>query len=114
MLEPKHARRPSAYVIWVDFEINPDQLEVFEGLLRENVKATLANEPGCRRFDVLKPESSPSSISLYEIYDDEAAFRVHLESNHYRSFATAAAPIILAKSVRSFHLQQHAASETPS
>lgn len=113
MPDPKEACRTAQYVVWVDFEIDPAQMADFEGLLRENVRATLSNEPGCRRFDVLIPESSPSSISLYEIYDDEAAFTAHLESDHYRSFATAAAPTIRAKSVRSFHLQQHAASETP-
>jgi quinol monooxygenase YgiN len=52
-----------------------------------NAAASLANEPGCRRFDVLIPSPASSTVALYEIYDDEAAFAAHLASTHFKLFA---------------------------
>jgi quinol monooxygenase YgiN len=37
----------------------------------------LADEPGCSRFDVLVDPKVPTKFTLYEIYDDEAAFDAH-------------------------------------
>lgn len=93
------------YVIWVDFEIDPEQMEHFEFLLRANAKASLELEPGCRQFDVLAPLPAQSAISLYEIYDDEAAFQIHLASSHYLEFAAAAAPAVKNKVVKVFLLK---------
>lgn len=93
------------YVIWVDFEIDPEQMERFEFLLHANAKASLELEPGCRQFDVLAPLPAQSAISLYEIYDDEAAFQVHLASSHYLEFAAAAATAVKNKVVKAYLLK---------
>ncbi len=93
------------YVIWVDFEIDPEQMERFESLLRANAKASLDLEPGCRQFDVLAPFPAQSAISLYEIYDDEVAFQAHLASNHYLEFAAATTLAVRNKVVKAFLLK---------
>ena len=72
------ANATSAYVIWVEFDIHPEHLAQFTSLVRINAAASLANEPGCRRFDVLLPSPASTTVALYEIYDDEAAFGAHL------------------------------------
>lgn len=93
------------YVIWVDFDIDPARMDTFMTLLGENARTSLAAEPGCRRFDLLAPLTARSAVSLYEIYDSEAAFQAHLDSSHYKAFAEAVAPAILRKEVRAFALQ---------
>lgn len=95
----------AAYVIWVDFEIDPARMDEFMALLRENARTSLAVEPGCRRFDVLAPLPPRAAVSLYEIYDSEAAFQAHLDASHYKAFAEAAAPAVLRKEIRAFALQ---------
>lgn len=102
MAEPTHA---APYVIWVDFKIDPLFMEEFMALVRDNARTSLSLEPGCRRFDVLAPLPPHDAVSLYEIYDSEAAFQAHLASSHYRSFAEAVAPAVRRKEVRVFALQ---------
>ena len=79
----------SAYVIWVEFDIHAEHLAPFTALVRVNAAASLANEPGCRRFDVLLPSPASTTVALYEIYDDEAAFGAHQASPHFKKFAAA-------------------------
>ena len=93
------------YVIWVEFEIHAGQMERFEALLLANAKASLELEPGCRQFDVLAPLPARSAISLYEIYDNKAAFEAHLASAHYQEFAAAVAPAVKDKVIKTFLLK---------
>jgi len=88
-LSATHANVPAAYVIWVEFDIHPEHLASFIALVRVNAAASMANEPGCRRFDVLLPTPASTTVALYEIYDDEAAFAAHLASPHFKHFAAA-------------------------
>ena len=62
------------YVITVEFEIDPDRLEAFLPLMRDNAAASVRDEPGCRQFDVCQDPDAPNRIFLYEIYDDHASF----------------------------------------
>jgi len=93
------------YAIWVDFEIDPTRVNEFMVSLHENARVSLSLEPGCRHFDVLVPSLPRDAVSLYEIYDNEAAFQAHLDSSHYRAFAEAVTPAVLRKEVRVFALQ---------
>ena len=82
-------------VILVDFKVRPADHEKFARLITENAAASMKNEPGCRQFDVLVPEGTPSGqFVLYEIYDDQAAFDAHLKSAHFKSFDAATAGMI--------------------
>jgi (4S)-4-hydroxy-5-phosphonooxypentane-2,3-dione isomerase len=88
------------YVIVVDFKIKPERLAEFMPLMLENARASRETEPGCRVFDVCVDRKQETSVYLYEIYDDRAAFDAHLESAHFKSFDAAVAPMIAAKVVR--------------
>ena len=55
-------------VILVDFTLAPETRAEFHRLVLENAAASLRDEPGCRRFDVLVPEGdSGDRVVLYEI-----------------------------------------------
>jgi quinol monooxygenase YgiN len=87
--------------VLVAFSVRPDARAAFQRLVMDNAAASLANEPGCRQFDVLVPEKGMAGeFVLYEIYDDAAAFDAHLGSDHYRAFDQAAAPMALTKTVK--------------
>jgi len=47
--------------------------------------ATVA-EPGCRAFVVNRSQDDGDRFVLYEQYDDEAAFRAHRESPHFKRY----------------------------
>jgi (4S)-4-hydroxy-5-phosphonooxypentane-2,3-dione isomerase len=61
------------------YEIAAGQIDVFLSLLLAHRDRCLKNEPGTLRFDVLRPEDN--NVMLYEVYEDEAAFQVHLNGS---------------------------------
>jgi (4S)-4-hydroxy-5-phosphonooxypentane-2,3-dione isomerase len=86
--------------ILVEFIIKSGSIERFRELILANARASLQDEEGCRRFDVLSPADDPTRIVLYEIYDNDRAFELHLQTPHYRAFAAASEGMIDNRSVR--------------
>ena len=86
--------------ILVEFTIKPDAVGRFRELIVTNATRSLADEPGCQRFDVLAPADEPARIVLYEIYDDDRAFELHLATPHYKEFAAVAEPLIETRSIK--------------
>ena len=70
----------------------------------ENALASIRDEPGCRRFDVLEPAGQADVIVLYEIYDDRAAFDAHVRSPHFGKFQAETERFVAAKSVVEYEL----------
>jgi quinol monooxygenase YgiN len=58
----------------------------------------VADEPGCRAFDVAVRQDAPEIVVFYEVYDDRAAFDVHLKTPHLARFR-AGFPALIARSV---------------
>lgn len=88
------------YVVIVDFKIKPERLAQFMPLMLENARASRETEPGCRVFDVCVDPKDKTTVFLYEVYDDRAAFDAHLATSHFKSFDAAVASMVAAKTVR--------------
>lgn len=100
----------SRFAITVTFEIDNERFEVFLPLMHENAQASVREEPGCLRFDVLLPieDSARRTVFLYEVYESRAAFDAHLASPHFLSFDEATRDMIIAKSVTIFEAFENA------
>ena len=94
----------SPFVIVVEFRIKPGEMAAFRKLMDENARASVRDEPGCRRFDVLLNRKDAERILLYEIYDDRAAFDAHLTTPHFATFNAASAPLVAEKTVFEYDL----------
>ncbi|MDP3221603.1 MAG: putative quinol monooxygenase [Rubrivivax sp.] len=70
-------------VVVVKFHIHPAHVQAFRQAIVANATQSLATEPGCRQFDVCCDPADPTLVFLYEVYDDESAFQVHLQSAHF-------------------------------
>jgi len=88
------------YVVIVDFRIKPERLAQFMPLMLENARLSRETEPGCRLFDVCADPKEKTSIFLYEVYDDRAAFDAHLASAHFKRFDAAVGEMLASKAVR--------------
>jgi len=84
----------------VEFRIRGAHVQAFHEAIIANARQSLADEPGCRQFDVCRDDADPHWFFLYELYDHEAAFQVHLESPHFLRMNTATASWIESKTVR--------------
>jgi quinol monooxygenase YgiN len=89
----------SGYVILVDFLLKPGSKAEFRRAIDANAKASCRTEAGCRQFDVVEPRDDPDRIVLYEIYDDRAAFEVHLKTPHLAAFEAASNHLVTKKTV---------------
>lgn len=75
------------YAVCVKFRIKDGFGDVFLKRMAQQADDSLALEQGCHYFDVCHNASNPHDVFLYELYADEAAFALHNESNHFKSFA---------------------------
>ena len=92
------------YAITVMFEIKIAFYTQFLALVNDNAKTSIHLEPECFQFDVLTPAVSDKSttVFLYEIYKDRAAFDDHLASDHFHYFEAATKDMVLQKTVVDF------------
>jgi quinol monooxygenase YgiN len=60
------------------------------------------DEPGCRFYQAYRDPAQPRVFHLFEIYDDEAAYQAHGESEHFRRLALGTAIPVLASRERAF------------
>lgn len=65
--------------------VKPDQVEAFIAASLTSLEHT-QHEPGVIRFEFLQQAEAPTHFLVVEIYRDEAARQVHLESAHFQTW----------------------------
>lgn len=93
-------------VLAVEFRIKPDHVEDFARAIAHNARESVAQEPGCRLFDVCRDPADPTLFFLYEIYDDEAAVQAHLKSPHFLHMDKQTVSWVAGKTVRKLTLAE--------
>jgi (4S)-4-hydroxy-5-phosphonooxypentane-2,3-dione isomerase len=79
----------------VALRVRPGKAAEFEAAIAANAAASLRDEPGCLRFDVLRDTADPHRYLLYECYRDEEAFTVaHCGSAHFAAWRAVAGDLI--------------------
>ncbi|MFI2228665.1 putative quinol monooxygenase [Nocardia testacea] len=71
------------YTLFVAVQIRPERRARFLAAITENAAASVRDEPGCLRFDVMEDAQRPGHFYFYEIYRDPAAFDAHRDTPHY-------------------------------
>ena len=66
-------------------------------LARSFAAQCLAQEAGCRQFQVVELETSPDHLLFYEVYDDAAAFEAHRASDHLARFKAAFKDLVVSE-----------------
>jgi autoinducer 2-degrading protein len=87
------------FVLIVEFQVKPESLAQFDEQIAVNAKASVADESGCRQFDVLRAIDDPCRVVLYEVYDSEDAFKTHLEQAHTKAFLGQVKELVTKQSV---------------
>ena len=90
------------HIVTVEFIVEPGRAADFRAAMIDNARASREREAGCSQFDVCTDVDDPATIFLYEVYDDRAAFEVHLASAHFKSFDLLVKPWIRRKTVRTY------------
>lgn len=90
------------FVLIVDFQVKPEHLGKFNQLIEVNARSSVANEPGCLQFDVLRNRDDPGTVVLYEVYESEGAFETHLGMAHTRTFLSEMKELIIKQTATKF------------
>lgn len=83
----------SSMILVVDLDIVPSELENFNKVIAENAAASI-KEPGCREFHAAFLMNNPNHVVLYEVYDDAAALKAHLATEHFKKYAAVSGKMI--------------------
>ena len=81
------------FVVCVTVRVVPGEAEAFIAATLVNAAATRA-EPQNVRFDVLRAVDDSSRFFLYEVYENEDAFREHQRTAHYLAWKERVAPLM--------------------
>ncbi|MBZ9654862.1 putative quinol monooxygenase [Phyllobacterium lublinensis] len=89
----------SALSIIVEFETHQGCEEEFITLIREHARKTLEEEPGCLRFEVIKPIERdgtpiPNKVMVNELYSNEPAVTAHENNPRMAKVRDAFAPLL--------------------
>ena len=67
----------------VTVDVKPEHKDRFIQETLLNARASIKDEPGCVRWDVLQDTENPNRIYLYEVYRDKAAEDAHVKMPHF-------------------------------
>ncbi|MDF2996836.1 MAG: Antibiotic biosynthesis monooxygenase [Xanthobacteraceae bacterium] len=97
----------AAFVVIAEFRVKPGAMPAFLAAAADDARYSLADEPGCRQFDVVRPQGEEHSVLFYEVYDSRAAFDAHLETPHLARFRAALPALITEEKPVRFATRHH-------
>ena len=87
------------YIVLVVVTIRPEMRPEFEQALLPHARESVANDEGCRRFDISQDVDDPARWILHEIYDAPEAHAKHRQSPHFLAYDNVAQRAIIEKTV---------------
>jgi autoinducer 2-degrading protein len=84
------------FVLQVNIRIKPENVDAFVKRALENAAAA-RKEPGCKLFEVLVDPKDRTSLMLFEMYGDEAAFEAHQQTPHFKKYLAEAVPLLASR-----------------
>jgi quinol monooxygenase YgiN len=89
----------------VRFQVARRRQNDFLAHVRKNAATSVANEPSCRRFDVLTPDAGlGNEVVPYEVCS--TAFEAPQQTQHFADFRDATEAIALSSAVEHFLLEE--------
>ena len=83
------------YTLFVSLQVRSEKRDLFLAAIAENAEASVRDEPGCLRFDVMEDHEHPNVFYFYEIYTEAAAFDAHKAALHFAQWRKAAGECVV-------------------
>lgn len=77
---------PAPLVRIAELEIHAAHLEAYKAAVREEMATSVQVEPGVIAIYCVAIKGEPTKLRFFEIYADEAAYRSHIGSPHFRKY----------------------------
>ena len=71
-----------------EIQINPEHLEEYKAILKEEAAASVELEPGVISIFPMSERDNPTEIRILEIYASREAYEAHLKSPQFQKYKT--------------------------
>lgn len=72
------------YIQIAEIEIDRTQIGAYNAAVKEHIETAVRVEPGVLVLYAVSDKNDPSQVKVFEIYRDIEAYRLHLESEHFK------------------------------
>jgi quinol monooxygenase YgiN len=69
--------------------IDSAQVNHYNSLLKEEIEASIAKEPGVRTLYAVADKKNPTRITILEIYANDEAYKKHIQTPHFLKYKSA-------------------------
>jgi quinol monooxygenase YgiN len=80
-----------------ELEIALAHLEAFKAAVKEEMETSVRVEPGVLAIYAVAEKGAPARLRFFEMYTDEAAFKAHVESPHFKKYRTTTEGMIVSR-----------------
>jgi quinol monooxygenase YgiN len=87
-------QRAEPVVRVAELEIDPAQLASYKAAVKEEMETSVRVEPGVLAIYAVAEKDNPAKFQFFEMYADEAAYKAHIASPHFRKYVEATKPMI--------------------
>lgn len=94
LAEEMKMKMRSPVVRIAELEIDPEQLEAYKAVVKEEMDTSVRVEPGVLAIYCVAEKDNPARLRFFEIYADEDAYRAHVESPHFKRYVITTQPMI--------------------
>jgi quinol monooxygenase YgiN len=80
------AQQKNQMVRLAKIQVDPSQLEKYKAALKEQMATAVHVEPGVLTYYAVADKTDPSHITILEIYADSAAYKLHIQTPHFKKY----------------------------
>jgi len=78
----------------IKVEIN--QLDKYKAALKEQMDAAIKLEPGVLSYTVVADKKDTTSITIFEVYENQEAYQSHIIAPHFKKYKETVKEMVLA------------------
>ena len=92
--EPASAQDTTAYMRIARIVVDGAQLENYKTALKEGMETAVRTEPGVLSLYAVYEKDQPTHVTVFEIYADEDAYKLHIKTPHFNKYKTTVASMV--------------------
>ncbi len=97
---PAAPTRQATVVRIAELQIDPSQLDAYLAIVKKEMEASIAVEPGVLAIYAVADKSDPTKLTFFEMYVDEAAYLAHRETPHFKEYVEGTKSMITSRTLR--------------
>jgi quinol monooxygenase YgiN len=80
------AQQKEQMVRLAKIQVDPSQLAAYNAALKEQMTTAVKLEPGVLTYYAVADKTNPAHITILEIYADTTAYKLHIETPHFKKY----------------------------